>query len=91
MVQKARREKHPPWIGDNMGNIITRTMAVPKGAGTSRLKAKLEQTIEEEGLQEFMRVYTDGSVMDDRVGSSVICQLQRNKNQIGGTNVQIQC
>jgi hypothetical protein len=31
MVEKARREKHPPWIGDNMENIITRMMAAPKG------------------------------------------------------------
>jgi hypothetical protein len=49
-------------------------MAVPKGAGTARLKAELEQTIKEEGLQDFTRVYTDGSVMEDRVGCSVICR-----------------
>jgi hypothetical protein len=42
-------------------------MTVPKGAGTARLKAELEQTVEEEGLQEFMRVYTDGSAMEDRM------------------------
>jgi hypothetical protein len=41
--------------------IITKMMAVSKGAGTARLKDELEQTIEEEGLQEFTRVYTDGS------------------------------
>jgi hypothetical protein len=67
MVEKARREEHPPWIGDNMKNIITSMMVVPQEAGTLRLKAELEQTIEEEGLQEFTRVYTDGSVMEDRV------------------------
>jgi ribonuclease HI len=67
MVEKARREEHPPWIGNNMENIITKMMAVSKGAGTARLKAELEQTIEEEGLQEFTRVYTDVSVMEDRV------------------------
>jgi hypothetical protein len=48
-------------------------MAVPKGTGTARLKAELEQTIEEEGLQKFTRVYTVGSVMEDRAGCSVIC------------------
>jgi hypothetical protein len=80
MVEKARREEHSPWIGDNMDNIITRMTAVPKGAGTARLKAELKQTIEEEGLQKFTKVYTDGSVMEDRVG----------KNQTGGTNVHIQ-
>jgi hypothetical protein len=37
MVEKARKEEHPPWIGNNMENIITRMMVVQKGAGTSRL------------------------------------------------------
>jgi hypothetical protein len=50
-----------------------RMMAVAKWAGTARLKAELEQTIEEEKLQEFTRVYTDGSVMEDPVGYLVIC------------------
>jgi hypothetical protein len=45
MVEKARREEYPPWIGDNMKNIKTRMMAVSKGEGTARLKGKLEQTI----------------------------------------------
>jgi hypothetical protein len=31
MVEKARGEEHPPWIGNNLENIITRMMAVPKG------------------------------------------------------------
>jgi hypothetical protein len=73
MVEKARREEHPPWIGDNMENIITRMMAVPKGVGTATLKAELEQTIKEEGLQKFTRMYTDGSIMEHRVGCLVIC------------------
>jgi hypothetical protein len=40
MVEKTRREEHPPRIGNNMNNIITRMMAVPKGTGTIRLKAE---------------------------------------------------
>jgi hypothetical protein len=43
MIEKTRREEHPPWIGDNMNNIITRMTAVSKKAGTIRLKAELEQ------------------------------------------------
>jgi hypothetical protein len=66
MVEKARREEHSPWIGDNMENIITRMMAVPKGAGIARLKAKKEV------LQKFTRVYTVGSGMEDRVRCSII-------------------
>jgi hypothetical protein len=56
-----------------MKNIITRMIDFPKGAGTTRHKVILEQTIEDEGLQEFMRVYIDGSVMKVQVGCSVIC------------------
>jgi hypothetical protein len=48
-----------------MENIITRMRVVQKGAGTARLKAELEQTIEE-GV-------ADGSVMEGRVGCSVVC------------------
>jgi ribonuclease HI len=52
-------------------------MAVSKGAGTARLKAELEQTIEEKGLQAVTIVYTDGFVMKDRVGFSVIWRNKR--------------
>jgi ribonuclease HI len=72
MVEKTWREEHPPWISDNMNNIITRMTAVPKGAGTIRLKTELEQVIEEEEISDFTRVYTDGSKMDNLVGYAVI-------------------
>jgi hypothetical protein len=76
MVEKTRREEQPPWIRDNKNNIITRMMAVPKRAGTIRRKAELEQAIEEEEIGDFIRVYTDGSKMDNLVGCAgcaVIC------------------
>jgi precorrin isomerase len=47
IVEKAIREKHPPWIGDNIENFITRMMTVSKEAEIARLKTKREQTIEE--------------------------------------------
>jgi hypothetical protein len=61
IVEKTRRAEHSPWIGNSMNNIITRMMVVPKGAGTIRLKAELEQAIEKEEIGDFTRVYTDGS------------------------------
>jgi hypothetical protein len=63
-------------------------MAVPKGAGTIRLKAEVEQAIEEEGIGDFTRVFTDGSKMDNLVGCTVVCGT-RNENQVGGTNMYI--
>jgi hypothetical protein len=52
-----------------MANIITRMMTAPKRA----------KTIVEEGLQKFTRAYTDGSVMEERVGCSVICRPEEIK------------
>jgi hypothetical protein len=39
----------------------------------------MEQTIEEEGLEEYVRVYTDGSLMEDRVGCTIICKAREIK------------
>jgi hypothetical protein len=50
-----------------MENVNTQMTAIPKGTIPARIKAEMEQTIEEEGLEEYVRVYTDGSLMEDRV------------------------
>jgi hypothetical protein len=78
-VESARQLEHPPWIGDNMENVNTQMTTIPKGTTTARLKAEMEQTIEEEGLEEYVRVYTDGSLMEDRVGSAIICEAREIK------------
>jgi hypothetical protein len=47
MIEQARREEHPPWIGNNTENIITKVkMAVSKGAETASIKPVLEKTVE---------------------------------------------
>jgi hypothetical protein len=61
-VESVRQLEHPPWIGDNMENVNTQMTVIPKGTPTARIKAEMEQTIEEEGLE-------------DRVGCPIIdCQ-----------------
>jgi hypothetical protein len=70
MVESARQPEHPPWIGNNMENVNTQMTA------TSRIKAEMKQPIEEEGLEEYVRVYTDGSLMEDRVGCAIICEAR---------------
>jgi hypothetical protein len=58
-----------------MENVNTQMTAIPKGMATViRIKAEMEQTIEEEGLEEYVRVYTDGSLMEDRVGCAIVCE-----------------
>jgi hypothetical protein len=56
MVESARQLEHPPRIGDNMENVNTQMAAIPKGTATARIKAEMKQTIEEEGLEEYVRV-----------------------------------
>jgi hypothetical protein len=59
-VESARQLEHPPWIRDIMENVNTQMTAISKGTATARIKDVMEQTIEEEGLEEYVRVYTDG-------------------------------
>jgi hypothetical protein len=56
-VESARQIEHPPSIGDNMENVNTQMTAIPKGTATARIKAEMEQTIQEERLKEYVRVY----------------------------------
>jgi hypothetical protein len=79
MVESARQLEHPPWIGDNMENVNTQMMAIPKRTATARIKAEMEQTIEEEGLEKHVRVYTDGSLIKNRVGCTTICEAREIK------------
>jgi hypothetical protein len=75
--------EHPPWINNNADNIITQLMALPKRSGSARIRDELETIIEEEGLWEYVRVYTDGSVMDERSGSCNCNGPEGGENQIG--------
>jgi hypothetical protein len=64
--------EHPPWINNNSDNMITQLMALPKGSGSARIRAELATMIEEEGIREYARVYTDGSVMYERSGCAIV-------------------
>jgi hypothetical protein len=57
----------------------TQMTAIPKGTATARIKAEMEQTIEEEGLEEYVRVYTDESLMENQVGCAIICETREIK------------
>jgi hypothetical protein len=76
-VESASQLEYPPWIGDNMENVNTQMTVIRKGTTSARIKAEIEQTIEEEGLEEHVRVYTDGSLMVD--GWSIICEAREIK------------
>jgi hypothetical protein len=77
MVESARQLEHSPW--DYMENVNTQMTAIPKETATARIIAEMEQTIEEEGLEEYIRVYADGSLMEDRIGCAIICEARKIK------------
>jgi hypothetical protein len=52
--------------------MIIQLMALPKVSGSARIRAELETIIEQEGIREYARVYTDGSVMDERSGCAIV-------------------
>jgi hypothetical protein len=58
MVECVKELEHPPWINNKSDNMM------PKRSGSTRIRAELETTIEDQGLREYARVYTDGSVME---------------------------
>jgi hypothetical protein len=77
-MESARQLEHPPSIGDNMENVNTQMTAIPKGTATAII-AEMEQTIEEERFEEYVRVYIDESLMEDRVGCAIICEAREIK------------
>jgi hypothetical protein len=81
-VESVRQLEHPPWIGDNMEYVNTQMTAILKGTATARIKADMEQTIEKEGLEEYVKVYTDESLMEYRVGCAVICEAREIKTRL---------
>jgi hypothetical protein len=59
--------------------MITQLMALPKGSGSAKIRAELKTLIEEEGLREYARVYTDGSVMFERSGCAIVMGHRSHK------------
>jgi hypothetical protein len=56
----------------NVGHqIFTTFCALPKGAGTKRIRAEIRQVIEDEGLSDYENIYTDGSLKGEKLGCAV--------------------
>jgi hypothetical protein len=51
----------------------------------------LETIVDEEGLREYARVHTDGSVIDEQSGCAIVkIRFEGGENQIGWTDVNFQ-
>jgi hypothetical protein len=58
--------------GEFSVNKNIKLIRIGQGSGSARIRAELETIIEEEGLREYTRVYTDDSVMDERSGCAIV-------------------
>jgi hypothetical protein len=83
-VECVKELQHPPWTNNNSNNMITQLMALSKGSGSARIRAELETITEEEGLREIARVYTDGSVMDERSECAIVMCHREVKIRLDG-------
>jgi hypothetical protein len=83
-VECVKELEHSPWINNNFDNMIIQLMALPKRSGSARIQAELETITEEEGLREYARVYTDGSVMDERLGYAIVMGQRQVKIILAG-------
>jgi hypothetical protein len=57
----------------NAEKNITEIMQTPRGAGIERIRADMEQIINENGLREYHRFFTDGSlIIGNKVGCAIV-------------------
>jgi hypothetical protein len=61
------RTQQLPWMTNAGHQIITTLCALPKGAGTKRIRAEMRQVIENEELSDY-----DVSLKEEKVGCAVI-------------------
>jgi hypothetical protein len=65
-------ERQSPWMPDPGKHILTSLWCLPKGAGKERIRAEMQQLIEDERLNEHEHIYTDGLLKEEQVGCAVV-------------------
>jgi hypothetical protein len=73
-TELCKTPETPFWTNISAENIITELMATLRGSGIDRIRADMQQIINENGLREYQRVFTDGSIIGNKVG----CATQTN-------------
>jgi hypothetical protein len=61
--------------------ILTSLRCLPKGAGKERIRAEMQQLIEDERLNEHEHTYTDGSLKEEQVSCAVVIPSSTLKYQ----------
>jgi hypothetical protein len=64
--------RQSPWMIDPEKQIFTSLRCLPKGARKVRIRAEMQQLIEDERLNGYEHIYTDGSLKDEQVGCAIV-------------------
>jgi hypothetical protein len=70
-------------------NIITELMATPRDAEIDRIRADMEQIINENGLPGYKRVFTDRSLIGNKVGCAIVTTQKNIKIDIPMLNSRL--
>jgi hypothetical protein len=65
------------WMTDPEKQILISLRCLPKGAGKERIRAEIQQLIEDERLNEHENIYTDGSLKEEQAGCAVVMSPPR--------------
>jgi hypothetical protein len=69
-ILTLRRQSH--WTTDPEKQILTSLRCLSKGAGKERIRAEMQQLIEDERLNEHEHIYTDRSLKEEQVGCALV-------------------
>jgi hypothetical protein len=81
-VDMLTLRRQSPWMIDPEEQILTSLRCLPKGAGKEKIRAEMQQLIEDERLNEHEHIYTVGSLKEEQVGCVVVMPSSTLKYQL---------
>jgi hypothetical protein len=77
-----KRHHRPPWIETNIDQYDLKLCSIGRGASDERFRQETARILENK-YKHHIKVYTDGSEEEDRVGYSVIWNQQKIIKEYG--------
>jgi hypothetical protein len=74
-VETTPAYTRPPWLVEENETIDLTMCAILKGASTERIKAEFTSLMADK-YEEYVQIYTDGSLKDDKVGFAIVTNNQ---------------
>jgi hypothetical protein len=85
MVKKRKTTEYSLWTNMSAENVIIELMANPRVAGIDKIRANMKQITNKNGLQEYHRVFTDGSLIGNKVGCKIVSAQTKIKLRLAET------